>query len=119
VPRWKYRAGLVKGDPDEPKNIQWICDNCHADKSHDDIGDAARHHQTGKRYSQKHRDAVSRGSKGKKLSAEHRAAISRSLMEKKRKPFSKQHRRNLSLAHMKPLTKRNVGISSTNVRASE
>ena len=33
VPRWKFRAGIVVGDPEADTNIQYICDNCHADKT--------------------------------------------------------------------------------------
>ena len=33
VPRWKFRAGIVFGDPECNSNIQYICDNCHADKT--------------------------------------------------------------------------------------
>lgn len=33
IPSWKFRAGIVFGNPNAIENIQYICDNCHADKT--------------------------------------------------------------------------------------
>ena len=33
VPRWKFKSGLAQGNPNQKSNIQYICDNCHADKT--------------------------------------------------------------------------------------
>ena len=33
VPRWKFKIGIVLGNPNQKSNIQYICDNCHADKT--------------------------------------------------------------------------------------
>ena len=32
-PRWKFKYGFTQGNPHAPENLQYICDNCHADKT--------------------------------------------------------------------------------------
>jgi hypothetical protein len=37
VPQWKFREGIVSGNANHESNIQYICDNCHADKTRIDV----------------------------------------------------------------------------------
>jgi len=37
IPRWKFVQGLVTGDFEDPSNIQYLCANCHKDKTREDL----------------------------------------------------------------------------------
>ncbi len=70
-----------KGGTDDESNIQWLCANCHEDKTREDF--------TGfnltpnrKPYSDETRAKISAGNKGKIITVEHRAKTSAALKGK-------------------------------------
>jgi len=97
-----------KGGMDDDSNIQWICANCHEDKTREDLKGRPGPNK-GRVFSQDVRSKMSQAAKarkkglpgwsrGKKLSLEHCAAISQGLRGKKKKnpPLSEEHKNKLS-----------------------
>lgn len=85
IPFWKYKRGLVEGDPDAPSNIQLLCDNCHADKTRDEKPP----------MSDEGREKIRQKMVGRVFSEEHKARLSQSLLGKK---FSEERKANISAA---------------------
>lgn len=122
TPRWKFRDGLVSGNMDDPNNIQYICDNCHADKTSrerkpvseeqkaatsrrfkgrvfsDETKEKLRAALVGRKFSPERRANISKAHIGKTLSEAHKAAIQAAL---KGRVFSDEHRARLKSAAAK------------------
>lgn len=91
VPRWKFRDGSVSGNPEEPSNIQYICDNCHADKTRLDVpfekrSESSRKIQaalTPEQRSRKGRHAAMSSSPERRSEIAHNAAV---ILQESRTP---------------------------------
>lgn len=89
---------LWKGGPDTPDNIQYICANCHEDKTRDDlVGLSHPSGMLGKRHSPEARAKMSearqglRNALGSRHSAETRAAYSAARRGPANPNFGKKH----------------------------
>lgn len=103
LPRWK-------GGDDSPENIQWICANCHEDKTRLDLMGrrnsaeaiaSMRAKNTGQKRTAEAREKMSEAALGRELTPDTRAKISAALTGKRRKPFSDEHRAKMSLAQLR------------------
>ena len=115
VPRWK-------GGGDDEDNIQYLCANCHEEKTRVDLmgrrnSDEAiarsKAFHIGRKRTPEAKERMSEAARGKEISADTRASISASLTGKKRKPFSDEHRANMRLAAQRRGGRVAVSVPST------
>jgi|SRR5579875_1585221 len=60
IPKWHFKAGLAKGDPTDPSNIEWWCPTCariktRAEQRTDEYREYVRTWGTGRRH---HADSI-------------------------------------------------------------
>ena len=75
-----------KGGIDSPENIQWICANCHEDKTRIDLTGRKFPHRVGRPLSEEHKQKISASNKGKRRSDETRARMSEAQKKVRKKP---------------------------------
>ena len=102
VPRWKFKYGLVEGDPTDPANFQYLCANCHEDKTREEfLSDEYRRIAVARvgLYTDEYRERQRQDRLGKQHTSEARAKIGAyarnrppEVREKLRQGALKQHR---------------------------
>jgi hypothetical protein len=87
-----------KGGSDEPDNIQWLCANCHEDKTRIDLQGRILGP-----FTDEHKAKISAANIGKKQgphTEEHKAKISAALIGRKCGPMSEERRMKLRAANI-------------------